>query len=126
MIELVKGREVDRFLYGMYSVELYPELAPISHSANSMQKVGPPIAKLVCPPTYSGINSEVNLGTIKYLNCISLKTQIYAIGIVQNYIPIVFQGYTDVRQLGQYYSLTVNGKITRLYTAVNFLSLSNI
>ena len=91
-----------------------------------MQKIGPPIAKLVCPSTYSGIDYEVNLGTIKYLNCISTKTQIYAIGIVQKWIPIVFQGYTDVRQLGQYYSLTVNDKITRLYTAVNFLSLSNI
>ena len=126
VIELVKGREVDRFIYGMYSVELYPELAPISHSADSMQKIGLPIAKLVCPPTYSGINEEFNVGTIRYLNCISTKTQIYAIGIVQKYIPIVYQGYTDIRQLGQYYSLTINGKITRLYTAVNFLALSNI
>lgn len=88
-----------------------------------MQKIGNPIAKLVMPSTYSGINFEVNDGVIKYMNCVSEKTQIYSIGIVQNYLPLVFLGYTDVRQLGQFYSLTINKKLTRLYTAVNFLSL---
>ena len=101
-------------------------MAPFSHSGNAMRKIGNPIAKLVTPSTYSGIKYEVNDGNIKYMNCISLKTQIYSIGIVQGYMPLVFLGYSDPRQLGQYYSLTINKKITRLYTAVNFLSLANI
>ena len=67
----------------MYSVELYPELAPFSHSSNSIELAGNPIAKLVYPPTYQGINQEVNEGKISYMNCISEKTQIYSIGIVQ-------------------------------------------
>ena len=67
----MKGREVDRFIYGMYSVELYPELAPFSHSSNAMQKIGNPIAKLVTPSTYSGITHEVNVGSIEFVNCVS-------------------------------------------------------
>ena len=91
-----------------------------------MQKIGYPIAKLVTPPTYSGINFEVNDGVIQFMRCISEKTQIFSIGIVQKHVPLVFFGYSDVRQLGQFYSLTIDNKITRLYTAVNFLSLANI
>ena len=71
VIELCKGREVDRFIYGMYSVELYPELAPFSHSVNSIKLAGFPIAKIVTPPTYEGIELEVNDGTIKFMKCIS-------------------------------------------------------
>lgn len=37
-----------------------------------------------------------------------------------------YLGYSDIRQLGQYYSLTIDGKITRLYTAVNFLNPENL
>lgn len=37
-----------------------------------------------------------------------------------------FRGYTDLSQLGQYYSVTVNSGMTRLYTAVNFLQPANI
>ncbi len=37
-----------------------------------------------------------------------------------------FQGYTELSQIGQYYSLTVNSQLTRLYTAVNFLQPANI
>ena len=91
-----------------------------------MQKIGYPIAKLVAPPTYSGMNFEVNDGVIQFMKCISEKTQIFSIGIVQKYVPLVFLGYSDVRQLGQFYSFTIDNKITRLYTAVNFLSLANI
>ena len=91
-----------------------------------MQKIGYPIAKLVAPPTYSGMNFEVNDGVIQFMKCISEKTQIFSIGIVQKYVPLVFLGYSDVRQLGQFYSLTIDNKITRLYTTVNFLSLANI
>jgi hypothetical protein len=71
VIELMKGREVDRFLYGMYSAELYPELPAHSHSANCLQLVGNPIAKLVVPPTYEGFAFEVTEGQIRYMKCIS-------------------------------------------------------
>ena len=60
------------------------------------------------------------------MNCISEKTQIYSIGIIQGYRPMRFLGYSDARQLGQHYSLTINGSVTRLYTAVNFLNAANM
>mgnify|MGYP000395063807 CR=1 FL=1 len=59
VIELVRGREVDRFIYGMYSAELYPELAPYSHSMYSLELVGNPIAKLITPPIYEGFEYDV-------------------------------------------------------------------
>lgn len=37
-----------------------------------------------------------------------------------------FNKYTDIRQLGRFYSLTLNKKVTRLYTMVNFLNIENI
>jgi hypothetical protein len=46
VIETVIGREVDRFLYGMYSSELLPELPPHSHSAHCLKLTGQPLAKL--------------------------------------------------------------------------------
>ena len=117
---------MDRFIYGMYSVELYPELAAYSHSANSLELAGSPVAKLVTPPTYEGIDLEVCEGKIKLVTCVSEKTQIYMVGIVQDFHPMKFLGYSDSRQLGQYYSLTYNGSTTRLYTAVNFLNQRNL
>ena len=40
--------------------------------------------------------------------------------------PFDYRGYSCLSQIGQYYSMTVNDKKTRLYTAVNFLQKSNI
>jgi hypothetical protein len=37
-----------------------------------------------------------------------------------------FERYTDVKQLGHYYSLTINNSVTRLYTAVTFLTSQNL
>ena len=71
VIQLVKGREVDRFIYGMYSAELYPELKAYSHSISSLQLVGNPIAKIVTPPTYSGFNGTIVEGKVKLMTCIS-------------------------------------------------------
>lgn len=36
-----------------------------------------------------------------------------------------FNRYTDMAQLGRYYSLTLNDAVTRLYTSVNFLEKDN-
>ena len=126
VIQLVKGREVDRFIYGMYSAELYPELAAYSHSMYSLELVGNPIAKLITPPTYAGYESEVTEMRIEYVNCIAKKTQIYQLGLAQRTKSLKYLGYTDLRQLGQYYTFsTVNG-VTRIYTTVNFLQLANV
>lgn len=40
--------------------------------------------------------------------------------------PFIYKGYSDISQIGRYYSLTVNQHKTRLYTVVNFLQPHNI
>jgi hypothetical protein len=110
----------------MYSAELLPKLPPHSHSAFSLQLVGKPIAKLYTPPTYAGLRNEIIEAEVRYKACISEKTQIFALGIVPRFDKVRYLGYRDVRQLGQYYSLTIIKKITRIYTSVNFLNPRNI
>lgn len=47
-------------------------------------------------------------------------------GLLKEKGEFTFTGYSEVSQLGQYYSLTMNKKITRLYTVVNFITRQNI
>ena len=75
------GREVDRFLYGMYSSELFPELLPHSHSAHCLKLVGKPIARLTIPFPFSGFSSETFKVKITEVEVDSSKTQIYALGL---------------------------------------------
>ena len=39
--------------------------------------------------------------------------------------PFFFMKYRSINQLGRYFSLTLNDKVTRLYTTVNFLLEDN-
>lgn len=63
---------------------------------------------------------------ISFISEVSKKTGIYVLGLVSKRDELVFSGYSDVKQLGQYYSFTVNKNLTRLYTAVNFITKQNI
>ena len=40
--------------------------------------------------------------------------------------PFKYMRYQDINQLGRYFSLSLNDKVTRLYTTVNFLVEENI
>ena len=40
--------------------------------------------------------------------------------------PFQYVGYSDVHQLGRFFSLTLNKKVTRLYTNVGFLDARNV
>ena len=40
IVEVVKGREIDRFIYGMYAAEPLPEVPVFSHPDNSFKLVG--------------------------------------------------------------------------------------
>ena len=39
---------------------------------------------------------------------------------------LTYNGYHSLEDLGKYYSVSLNGSITRLYTMVNFLQPSNL
>ena len=61
---------------------------------------------------------EVNISSI---SPICEKSQIYQINFSLKGI-LRFKGYETLAQLGRFYYLTINNKVTRLYTAVNFLA----
>jgi len=65
-VELIMNREVDRFLYGMYSAETFPELKAYSHSSSSLKLAGKPIAKLNIANPYSGYSGLVEDVKIKF------------------------------------------------------------
>lgn len=44
--ELSRGREIDRFIYGMFHMEMYPTLMPFEHPKQSMQTVYQPLGML--------------------------------------------------------------------------------
>lgn len=56
---------------------------------------------------------------------VSKKGEIFEV-FVRTVSPLQFEGYSDVKQLGRFYSLTINNKTTRLYTAVNFIHKTNL
>jgi hypothetical protein len=60
------------------------------------------------------------------VHTISEKTQIYQLGLRLKGAALSFRGYTHLEQLGQYYSFTTDDQVTRLYTAVNFLTPNNV
>ena len=46
---------------------------------------------------------------------------IYEMHLKSSQASFSFMPYEDVKELGRYYSLTIDNEITRLYTNVNFL-----
>lgn len=52
VIQTILGREVDRFLYGMYSSELLPSIPPHSHSVGALSLLKEPVMKISIPPPY--------------------------------------------------------------------------
>lgn len=54
-IDLVRGREIDRFMYGMYTEESTTLISPVEHSKRSMTAPGAPLFRLEHPPIYKGM-----------------------------------------------------------------------
>lgn len=49
IIDSLKGREIDRFIYGMYAPETLPNFSPFEHSQQIFKAIGPPEFKLNQP-----------------------------------------------------------------------------
>lgn len=65
--------------------------------------------------------------TLKGITEVSEKGAIFKVELEsKDMIPFEYVGYRDVHQLGRFYSLTINKKVTRLYTHVGFLDARNI
>ena len=109
----------------MYPAELLPGLPTNSHNSHSMDLCGDPIAKISIQSPYKGMPQEAFDVTITHMSAITNYSKIYEIYVTPTDKPISYEGYDSLLQIGRFYSLTVNNKVTRLYTAVNFLQPSN-
>lgn len=86
---------------------------------------GEPIGFLasICP---FGSMDELNDVTLEHMAMPCKSNLIYAPYLVSQEKSFIYQGYSDLSQLGKYYSLTIQNKKTRLYTLVNFIHVSNL
>lgn len=61
IIESIKNREFDRYIYGMYSTERAPLIVPHSHSLKAFDLLDNPIAKISIPSLYEGLEENHNI-----------------------------------------------------------------
>jgi hypothetical protein len=70
--------------------------------------------------------NEVNKVAIKKVSKQYKSSYMYITYIKSTYKKFIFKGYENLSQLGKYHAVTIDNKITRLYSAVNFLQQSNL
>jgi hypothetical protein len=126
IIESIKGMDLDRFLYGMYPSDRFPRIPANSHSWKSLDLLGSPVAKIHIPAVYLGLETDITEVEIFNVEPISEKCSIYELQLKKKEGRFAFNGYHSLRQIGRYYSLTADNKITRLYTSVAFLDPRNL
>ena len=85
-----------------------------------------PVAKLDILPTFEGFDHPEVECKIPKVHLLSEKGCIYQINLQKKSgTPFKFLRYRDVTQIGRYFGLSLNDKVTRLYTTVNFLVEEN-
>jgi hypothetical protein len=110
----------------MYENENFSLIPPNSHGFKSLSLLNNPIALINIPPLYSGHRKDYDEVSLAQISHISEKGSIYEIRLTNKSQKYVFQRYTTAEQLGRYYALTLDNKVTRLYTSASFLDPSNI
>ena len=88
--------------------------------------VGEPIAKLNIPQLFKNIERDYCDVVLRRVTNVSEKGQIYQLELESAATPFEYLGYRDVHQLGRFYSLTLDKKVTRLYTSAGFLDAKNV
>ena len=79
IIEGVKYRDFDRYLYGMYRTEREPKVPAHLHTHKALTLVGDPIAKLNIPPIYKNLERDVYDVNVTRITTVSEKGQIFHI-----------------------------------------------
>jgi hypothetical protein len=79
ILYIVRNREIDRFIYGMFRAELLPRLPANSHSFKSFDLLGQPVAKIEIPFPYKNMTDSPLAVSVSSITSISIKCQIYQI-----------------------------------------------
>ena len=87
--------------------------------------MGNPIAKLNIQPQYSTLLAE-NKIKINSIFQWSTESAHHEVFLHHEEIKLNPEEYTDIKQLGRYFCLSIQKDLTRTYTCANFLSEKNI
>ena len=112
VIEEIRGREVDRFMYGSMFTESHPNQPAFDHPKQSMEIVGPPLAALP-PNPICILNDRVFM--ISSLVRVARDVNIFYFSPTSG--SIVHRDPTNMRHIGQYFVVRAFG-FTRLYTCL--------
>lgn len=120
MIEEIKGREVDRFMYGSMFTEEDPEATPFSHPIQSMEVVDEPIARLLR-------NQMCSLGgrLFQIADTLPIDTGLRVFYFIPTRGQVEYRRVDNLRYLGQYFTVRGFGH-TRLYTCVFSMRIDKI
>jgi hypothetical protein len=102
-VESVKGTDLDKFLYGMYSPDRFPRVPPNSHGFKFLSLLDAPIAKLSIPAVYSGLEVNTTEMLLSSALLISRHSAIYELRLKKKAGRFVFNGSTSLKQLGRYH-----------------------
>ena len=90
-------------------MEKFENVVRVSHTVNSIQLAGPPIARLERPNLYLKMD-ELSPAKISATNFYQSSKRIYTIYLrpkLKNYKTFSYTGYTDISQLGKYFAVTI-------------------
>ena len=104
-----------------------PETPRRNHSWKSVSLLGKPIARLEIPQLFEGFGQpEVECKVVE-LTEVMKGTNIYQLWLAKKKgQPFQFKKYRDLSQLGRYHTVTLNNKVTRLYSTVSFVHEENL
>ena len=100
------------------------EHSRFEHSKRALNLAGPPLAKFERYNPYPSM-SDSNECEIQSLRELNKASSVYLIQLSSKGDPFHYAGFQSISQLGQYYTVTINDRKTRLYTSVNCMNASN-
>ena len=124
LVHRLRGREVDRFMYGMEPLELEPEAPRNSHGKWALNLAGPPIAIFERPSYFRGMDL-MNGCRVASLRRLWSQSRVFMVELAPTNGRWEYEGIHKLEQLGQYHCLTINNSKSRLYTVVNCMQPSN-
>lgn len=77
MIESVKNKEIDRYIYGMYSSEAMPEIPKHSHSSKFFALLDTPVSKISISNPFIGFEDGQMPTLIETIDVVSSSGNIY-------------------------------------------------
>lgn len=124
LIDKVRGREVDRFIYGGEFLEEHSNDAAHEHSTQSLKLAEDLLARISIPAVHRHM-APLNTVELEEIDKLHESASIHLLYLASTDTPFEFEGHTRIEQIGRCYSLTA-GSTTRLYSAVHFANKTNL